>query len=198
MAIAPDFDDTLAGSYTPDKDGGSSRDKIVAGALEPVWKSSFYGEAANRRGSSTPSTRALDRLAGPQRAGAATTLSGRGRHRRVGHRRCCDRIKSAERQGCVCILWHVPFLPFLTIASEGDGAVPLKFVRERFPADVKNIEVGAAPSNWPRRGVIAAPARTASVSRPLFLAPDVNVEMQNFLGPLLPVARFLKIPVLDF
>ena len=31
-----------------------------------------------------------------------------------------------------------------------------------------------------------------------FLAPDVNVEMQNFLGPLLPVARFLKIPVLDF
>ena len=31
-----------------------------------------------------------------------------------------------------------------------------------------------------------------------FLAPDVNVEMQNFLGPLLPVARFLSIPVLDF
>ena len=31
-----------------------------------------------------------------------------------------------------------------------------------------------------------------------FLAPDVNVEMQNFLGPLLPVARFLGIPVLDF
>ena len=32
VAIAPDFDETLAGSYTPDKDGGSSRDKIVVAA----------------------------------------------------------------------------------------------------------------------------------------------------------------------
>ena len=43
VAIAPDFDETLAGSYTPDSNGGSSRDKIVAAALEPVWKSKFYG-----------------------------------------------------------------------------------------------------------------------------------------------------------
>jgi hypothetical protein len=91
----------------------------------------------------------------------------------------------------------VPDVPFLAIASEGDGAVPLKFVRERFPADVKNIAVGVTPATWPRRGVIAfggadAPCHVS------FLAPDVNVEMQNFLGPLLPVARFLKIPVLDF
>ena len=43
VAIAPDFDETLAGSYTPDKDGGSSRDKIVVAALEPVWRSRFYG-----------------------------------------------------------------------------------------------------------------------------------------------------------
>ena len=50
VAIAPDFDETLAGSYTPDKDGGSSRDKIVAAALEPVWKSIFYGAfVLNRR-----------------------------------------------------------------------------------------------------------------------------------------------------
>ena len=31
-------DETLAGSYTPDSNGGSSRDKIVVAALEPVWK----------------------------------------------------------------------------------------------------------------------------------------------------------------
>jgi hypothetical protein len=50
VAIAPDFDETLAGSYTPDKDGGSSRDKIVVAALEPVWKSIFYGAfVLNRR-----------------------------------------------------------------------------------------------------------------------------------------------------
>ena len=32
VAIAPDFDETLAGSYTPDSNGGSSRDKIVVAA----------------------------------------------------------------------------------------------------------------------------------------------------------------------
>ena len=50
VAIAPDFDETLAGSYTPDSNGGSSRDKIVVAALEPVWKSEFYGAfVLNRR-----------------------------------------------------------------------------------------------------------------------------------------------------
>ena len=106
---------------------------------------------------------------------------GRGRHRRLGPGRYpgAKGAVSGDRQ------------------LEGDGAVPLKFVRERFPADVKNIEVGAAPSNWPRRGVIAFAGADAPC-HVSFLAPDVNVEMQNFLGPLLPVARFLKIPVLDF
>ena len=104
-----------------------------------------------------------------------------------------------QREGAVKTLTstQVADVPFLAIASEGDGAVPLKFVRERFPADVKNIEVGAAPSNWPRRGVIAFGGESAPC-HVSFLAPDVNVEMQNFLGPLLPVARFLSIPVLDF
>ena len=88
-------------------------------------------------------------------------------------------------------------MPFLAIASEGDGAVPLKFVRERFPGDVKSIAVGVTPTTWPRRGVIAFGGESAPC-HVSFLAPDVNVEMQNFLGPLLPVARFLKIPVLDF
>ena len=41
VAIAPDFDETLAGSYTPDSNGGSSRDKIVVAALEPVWNQNF-------------------------------------------------------------------------------------------------------------------------------------------------------------
>ena len=48
VAIAPDFDETLAGSYTPDSNGGSSRDKIVVAALGPVWKSKLYG-VLNRR-----------------------------------------------------------------------------------------------------------------------------------------------------
>ena len=110
-------------------------------------------------------------------------------------------MKVPQSKGAVAIAGFgrdaVADVPFLAIASEGDGAVPLKFVRERFPADVKNIDVGAAPSNWPRRGVIAFGGESAPC-HVSFLAPDVNVEMQNFLGPLLPVARFLGIPVLDF
>ena len=62
---------------------------------------------------------------------------------------------------------------------------------------MKNIDVGVTPATWPRRGVIAFGGEDAPC-HVSFLAPDVNVEMQNFLGPLLPVARFLKIPVLDF
>ena len=80
---------------------------------------------------------------------------------------------------------------------EGDGAVPLRFVRERFPKDVAPIDIGALPAAWPRRGVIAFSGENAPC-HVSFLAPDVNDEMQNFLGPLLPVARFLGIPVLDF
>jgi len=167
VAIAPDFDETLAGSYTPDSNGGSSRDKIVVAALEH----------AKRRGA-TGNIGALGHS-----AGAATAL------------------KVPNARGAVAIAGFgrdAPGdVPFLAIASEGDGAVPLKFVRERFPADVKNIDVGAAPSNWPRRGVIAFGGESAPC-HVSFLAPDVNVEMQNFLGPLLPVARFLSIPVLDF
>ena len=50
VAIAPDFDETLAGSYAPDSNGGSSRDKIVVAALGPVWKSKLYGVfVLNRR-----------------------------------------------------------------------------------------------------------------------------------------------------
>ena len=49
VAIAPDFDETLAGSYTPDKDGGSSRDKIVVAALEHcVAKRSCCGARRRR------------------------------------------------------------------------------------------------------------------------------------------------------
>ena len=41
MAIAPDFDETLAGSYTPDKDG-SSRDKMWSRRWSRV-EIKFYG-----------------------------------------------------------------------------------------------------------------------------------------------------------
>ena len=165
VAIAPDFDENLAGSYAPDPDGGSSRDRIVVAALEH----------AKGRGA----TGAVGGLG--HSAGAFTALN----------------VPNAKGAVAIAGFGRDTGVPFLAIVSEGDGAVPLRFVRERFPKDVAPIDIGALPAAWPRRGVIAFSGENAPC-HVSFLAPDVNDEMQNFLGPLLPVARFLGIPVLDF
>jgi len=113
VAIAPDFDETLAGSYTPDKDGGSSRDKIVVAALEPVWKSIFYGVVlhaidatpARWRGDTEHPTHWLIST----QVRACEAARGHWHHRRAGpFCRCCHRIKSAKCQRCGRDRWLRP------------------------------------------------------------------------------------------
>ena len=108
MAIAPDFDETLAGAMR--------RTRTAARAVIKSWSRRWsMRSGAARRAPSARSQRSC--------AGAATAL------------------KVPDARGAVAIAGFgrdaVPDVPFLAIASEGDGAVPLKFVRERFPADVK-------------------------------------------------------------
>ena len=69
-------------------------------------------------------------------------------------------MKVPNTRGAVAIAGFgrdaVSDVPFLAIASEGDGAVPLKFVRERFKATkpcvntdwVAEVPPGQCP--WPR------------------------------------------------
>ena len=89
--------------------------------------------------------------------------------------------------------------PFLAIASENDGAVPMAFVEDRVRATASDVVAltSAPPASWPRRASLFfrgadAPCHVS------FMAPDVNDRLQSFLGPLLPVARLLSVPVLDF
>ena len=93
VAIAPDFDETLAGSYTPDSNGGSSRDKIVVAALGPVWKSKLYGVVIHAIEHPTHwliSTQVR----------ACEAARGHWQHRRARpQRRRGDRVKGAEYQG---------------------------------------------------------------------------------------------------
>jgi hypothetical protein len=102
VAIAPDFDETLAGSYTPDKDGGSSRDKIVVAALEPVWKSKFYGvvlhaiDATPARWREHPTHWLIS-----TQVRACEAARGHWQHRLAGpQRRRGNRVESPECQGC--------------------------------------------------------------------------------------------------
>lgn len=80
--------------------------------------------------------------------------------------------------------------PFLVIASEGDSVCPSTFVMERV-ADVRknNVKVGGGEVE----GLFLEKYNHID-----FLSAETNDAMVDFLSPLLPVARTLKVPLLDF
>jgi len=94
--------------------------------------------------------------------------------------------------------------PLYLVASAGDGVVPLDRVREAVPP---NAAVTADPAavrwdNARRAGalLIEGPVGDAShaPNHISFLDEEANAALVRVLAPLLPLARFLKLPVLDF
>ena len=96
----------------------------------------------------------------------------------------------------------------LSISSVNDGAVPLKFLRDRIPADFQQmnddsslvrplVDSQSGSETFPRKSAVVF-ERSDAPNHISFLCNGVNNAMIDLLSPLLPVAQALKIPVLDF
>ena len=106
----------------------------------------------------------------------------------------------------VCIAGGAPSLRgsnCLFIGSVNDGAVSISnavvaLQQNRFiPLDEKTVKSG----KWgklPARASLLFGDRSSAPNHISFLAEGPNDAMVQFLSPLLPVARFVGIPVLDF
>ncbi|CAJ1397956.1 unnamed protein product [Effrenium voratum] len=92
--------------------------------------------------------------------------------------------------------------PLLVVASEGDGVVPLGRVLKALPPDALSVEaVGAADVAAHRRLALllrSGKGRGRAPCHISFLSAESNEAMVTLLSPLLPVARALRVPVLDF
>ena len=168
VVVSPDFDQSLTGSYVSDPDGGSDRDAIVAAAVAHARRDLGAGGKLGALGHSMG-------------AGTSMRLSG-----------------AAARVAIAGFVAPVGDAPFLAIASSGDGPVPLSRVRPTVDG-VGGVEpVDAAVSApYPKRAALFLTGDDAP-THVSYLSPPVNDAMQAFLGPLLPVARALNVPVLDF
>jgi len=93
--------------------------------------------------------------------------------------------------------------PVFIVASAGDGVIPIDKVRMAVPSSVK--PVGLAKDLDFKRSRSAA----LIIDEPVlggeflpnhisFLDEEANAALVKFLSPLLPLARFLRLPVLDF
>lgn len=92
--------------------------------------------------------------------------------------------------------------PLLVLASEGDGVVRLERVLQAIPSGTPCVE---DPGNYDlskksgavllRRGLKDGHQAPCHIS---FLSAETNKAMISLLSPLLPVARVLEVPVLDF
>ena len=168
VVVSPDFDQSLTGSYAPDPGGGSDRSAIVAAALR------------HARGD-LGATGAVGCLGHSMGAGTAMRLPG-----------------AAARVAIAGFAEPVDDAPWLAVASANDGPVPLSRVEPQVARCRGVVRVGGdVDGPWPRRAALflEGPAAPTHVS---YLAPAVNDAMQTFLGPLLPLARALNVPVLDF
>lgn len=76
--------------------------------------------------------------------------------------------------------------PFLVIASDGDGVCPSEFVKGR----VEDMKMRGSNEV---KGIYLS-----SFNHIDFLSSGTNDAMVDFLSPLLPIARTLKVPLLDF
>ena len=98
----------------------------------------------------------------------------------------------------------------LSISSVNDGAVPLKFLRNRIPSDFQQLsdesplvrpleysQSGDMTDRFPKKAAVLF-QRPDAPNHISFLSNGVNNAMIDLLSPLLPVAQALKIPVLDF
>ncbi|CAE7366051.1 unnamed protein product [Symbiodinium natans] len=92
--------------------------------------------------------------------------------------------------------------PLLVIASEGDGVVRLERVLQAIPSgtpcveDPKNCDLSqSSGAVLLRRAFKPGEQAPCHIS---FLSAETNNAMISLLSPLLPVARALKVPVLDF
>ncbi|GMH48521.1 hypothetical protein TrRE_jg2879, partial [Triparma retinervis] len=80
---------------------------------------------------------------------------------------------------------------FLVVASGGDSVCPSNFVMERVEdARGNNAKVGGSGEV---RGIFLDDFNHID-----FLSAETNDAMVEFLSPLLPIARTLKVPLLDF
>jgi hypothetical protein len=93
--------------------------------------------------------------------------------------------------------------PLYVVASIGDGVVPLERVRMAVPSDLK-VESDLTKIDWGRHRSQALliqqalPGATHPPNHISFLDDDVSKAMIRVLSPLLPLAKILKLPVLDF
>ena len=91
--------------------------------------------------------------------------------------------------------------PLLVIASEGDNVIRLDRVLQAIPSgtpcveDPKNCDVSKSSGAVLLRRAYKAGQPPCHIS---FLSAETNNAMISLLSPLLPVARVLEVPVLDF
>mmetsp|Transcript_8497 Transcript_8497/g.21211 ORF Transcript_8497/g.21211 Transcript_8497/m.21211 type:complete len:403 (+) Transcript_8497:32-1240(+) len=97
----------------------------------------------------------------------------------------------------------------LVIASKGDGIIPVKGIEAALPAGCsiyreeegakefisKGLGGGKSAALLFEKGIGQAPLPPNHIS---FLSEPTNDALVTFLSPLLPVARILDVPVLDF
>mmetsp|Transcript_47892 Transcript_47892/g.57726 ORF Transcript_47892/g.57726 Transcript_47892/m.57726 type:complete len:413 (+) Transcript_47892:47-1285(+) len=93
--------------------------------------------------------------------------------------------------------------PLYIVASQGDGVIPLERVKQAVP---QGVTIASDPSDvtWSskKRGalLLEGPVGGEEYAPNLisFLDEEANAALVKVLSPLLPLARFLKLPVLDF
>jgi len=173
VVAAPDFAESLSGSFEPT--GATARGAILKATMDRLRRdfgAARFGIVGHSAGAGTATT-AADEFA-------------------------CGRVALAGLRG-----GYSGADPFLVIASAGDGVVPLRRVRQALPAgtEVKialsDIDVSAQRSAW----LVLDPLDAGTGMPPChisFLSPATNGAMVEFLSPLLPLANFLGVPVLDF
>ena len=130
----------------------------------------------------------------------------------VGHSLGCGTVDrtSDESWTRVCITGGQPSLrgpSCLFIGSRGDGAVPVNRALGTLrgydfaPLDERTVRAKSYNEFLPPRSYLIFDNDSTNAPPPnhiSFLSEGTNDAMVGFLSPLLPVARLLKIPVLDF
>eukprot|EP00416_Gambierdiscus_australes_P029750 CAMPEP_0171085778 /NCGR_PEP_ID=MMETSP0766_2-20121228/19135_1 /TAXON_ID=439317 /ORGANISM="Gambierdiscus australes, Strain CAWD 149" /LENGTH=399 /DNA_ID=CAMNT_0011543369 /DNA_START=8 /DNA_END=1207 /DNA_ORIENTATION=+ len=170
---APDFAESITGSFQPSPATG--RRSIVEAAqnkLSNDFSATHFGIVGHSAGGGT--------------ASAATGQF------------ACGRVAIAGLQG-----GYSAEDPLLVIASQGDGVVPINRVLLALPEGTKvRAEVpGAEDSERSLAWIIVGPLAMDATAPPChisFLSPEVNDAMLQSLSPLLPLARFLGLRLLDF
>mmetsp|Transcript_37598 Transcript_37598/g.90667 ORF Transcript_37598/g.90667 Transcript_37598/m.90667 type:complete len:200 (+) Transcript_37598:779-1378(+) len=130
----------------------------------------------------------------------------------VGHSLGCGTVDRTgdESWTRVCIAGGQPSLrgpSCLFVGSRGDGAVPVDRALGTLrgydfaPLDERTVRAKSYNEFLPPRSYLIFDNDSTNAPPPnhiSFLSEGTNDAMVGFLSPLLPVARLLKIPVLDF